>query len=265
MDLQGARVLLTGATGGLGRAIAEAVAARGGTLILSGRTLADLEALADELPGDHEAQEADLAEPGAAAELCGRAGIVDVLVANAGLPGSGLIADFSAEQIERALRVNLEAPVQMTRELLPPMQERASGHLVYVASLSGKIATARTSLYNATKFGLRGFALGTREDLRGSGVGASIVSPGFIRDAGMFADGGGQVPGYVGTSSPEEVGAGVVEAVTDNVGEIVVAPRQLRVAAQLGLVAPEPIGKVAAKLGAADMGDEMSSAQQDKR
>ncbi len=85
---------------------------------------------------------------------------------------------------------------------------RGSGHLVFVSSLSGKAATARASLYCATKFGLRGFALALREDLRGTGVGVSVVMPGMIRDAGMFADANAAAPALTGTSSPAEVGAG---------------------------------------------------------
>ena len=77
----------------------------------------------------------------------------------------------------------------LAHELLPAMIERRSGHLLFVSSLSGKAASPRASVYNATKFGLRGFALALREDLAGdnAGVGVSLVLPGFIR-AGMFAD-----------------------------------------------------------------------------
>ena len=126
--------------------------------------------------------------------LAAEAGHVDVLVANAGLPGAGWLADFSPEEVTRALRVNLEAPMLLSRALYPAMVERGSGHLVMVASLAGKAASPRSSIYNATKFGLRGFALGLRTDLVPEGVGVSLVSPGFIRDAGMFAESGAKPP-----------------------------------------------------------------------
>ena len=97
MELAGRKALLTGATGGLGRAIAEALAARGATLLLSARKRDALEALAAELPGDgHRVLPADLAEPGAAERLAAEAGEVDILVANAGLPGAGLARPTSA-------------------------------------------------------------------------------------------------------------------------------------------------------------------------
>ncbi len=90
MDLAGRKALLTGATGGLGRAIARALADRGAELSLSGRDEGALTALGDDLPGEgHRALPADLADPGAAELLAAEAGPVDVLVANAGLPGAG--------------------------------------------------------------------------------------------------------------------------------------------------------------------------------
>ena len=146
----------------------------------------------------------DLAEPGAAEWLANEAGDVDLLVANAALPGSGKLESFSTEEISRAVRVNLEAPIILTRVLMPGMIARGKGHLVYVSSLSGKAASPRASIYNGTKFGLRGFALALREDLAGdgTGVGASVVLPGFIRDAGMFADSGAKAPPGTGTSTP---------------------------------------------------------------
>ena len=239
MDLSGRRALLTGATGGLGRAIATAMAARGATLVLSARGREALEQQAADLPGGgHAVLAADLAEPGAADRLADEAGAVDVLVANAGLPAAGWLSDFSSEQVSRALRVNLEAPMLLARALFPEMVERGSGHLVFVASLSGKAASPRSSIYNATKFGLRGFALGLRPDLAPRGVGVSLVSPGFIRDAGMFAEAGAKPPPGMGTASPDQVGAGVVKAIEHDRVEVVVAPLQQRLAAHLALASP---------------------------
>jgi short-subunit dehydrogenase len=239
MELAGRKALLTGATGGLGRAIAEALAAKGASLKLSSRKAEALEALAAELPGDgHTILPADLAEPGAAEQLAAEAGDVDLLVANAGLPGSGWLADFSAEELARALRVNLEAPMLLARALYPGMVERGSGHLVFVSSLSGKVASPRSAIYNATKFGLRGFSMALRTDLAPKGVGASLVSPGFIRDAGMFADSGAKPPAGLGTGTPEQVGAAVVRAVERDKVEIVVAPMTARFASHVAMISP---------------------------
>ena len=87
------------------------------------------------------------------------------------------------------------------------------GHLVFVSSLSGKARKPRCSIYNATKFGLRGFALGLRTDLAPQGIGVSLVSPGFMRDAGMFADSGAKPPPGLGTATPDQVAAAVVRAI----------------------------------------------------
>jgi len=239
MDLSGRTALLTGATGGLGRAIAAALAARGTKLVLSGRKAEALEALAAELPGDdHRTIPADLADPGAAEKLAAEAGDIDALIANAGLPGAGWLTDFEPEQVTRALRVNLEAPMLMARALFPAMIERGSGHLVFVSSLSGKVASPRSSIYNATKFGLRGFALALRADLAPKGIGVSLVSPGFIRDAGMFADSGAKPPPGMGTARPEQVGSSVVRAIERDKVEVVVAPLPLRVISHFSMATP---------------------------
>lgn len=179
MHLAGKTVLLTGATGGLGRAIASALAARGARMILSSRKQNELELLAASLDGTgHRTIVSDLAEDGATLALLAEAGDIDVLVANAALPASGKLDSFTPDQIDRALRVNLQSPIQMTRQLVPTFAMRRSGHFVYISSMSGKAATAGASLYAATKFGLRGFALCLRDDLRPAGVGVSVVCPG---------------------------------------------------------------------------------------
>lgn len=265
MELAGKTVLLTGATGGLGRAIAGALAGRGAKLVLSSRKQAELDQLAGSLAGEgHRTIVSDLAEEGAALQLLEQAGDVDVFVANAGLPATGRIEDFTHEQIERALRVNLEGPIAITRELVPRLLERGSGHLVYVSSLSGKAATARASLYCATKFGLRGFVLALRADLRESPVGASLVLPGTIRDAGMFADSKATAPALMGTGTPEQVAVAVLSAIERDRGEVAVAPRRQRAIAAIAASAPELSGKVAGKK-ATEVAAEVAAGQTDKR
>jgi short-subunit dehydrogenase len=239
MELAGRTALLTGATGGLGRAIAQSLAERGAVLLLSARKREALEELAAELPGEgHRVLPADLAEPGAAEKLVEEAGEVDILVANAGLPGADWLPDFTAEEVTRALRVNLEGPMLMARVLSSAMVERGSGHLVFIASLAGKAGSPRSSVYNATKFGLRGFALGLRTDLGPKGVGVSLVSPGFIREAGMFAEAGAKPPAGLGTARPEQVGAAVVKAIERDKVELAVAPIQQRIMSHVALASP---------------------------
>jgi short-subunit dehydrogenase len=265
MDLGGKTVLLTGATGGLGKAIATALAARGARLILSSRKAEELVKVARSLPGaGHTTLVSDLAEEGAALALIDQAGEIDVLVANAALPASGKLDGFSQNDIGRALRVNLESPVRMTRELLPAWQQRRSGHFVFISSISGFASTPRASLYAATKFGLRGFALNLREDLRGSGVGVSVITPGAIRDAGMFADSGAAPPPGLGTGTPEQVGSAVVRAIEHDKSEISVAPLRQRALARLAMMAPEISGRLVGST-ATKAADAIASGQTDKR
>jgi short-subunit dehydrogenase len=266
MELAGRSALLTGATGGLGRAIAAALAGRGAKLVLSGRSADALEALAAELPGEgHRIAPADLAQIGAAEKLAVDAGAVDVLVANAGLPGTGRLTEFTTEQLTGTLRVNLEAPILLARALEPAMLECGSGHMVFVSSLSGKSATPLSSVYNATKFGLRGFALGLRADLDPRGIGVSIVSPGTIREAGMYADSGAPPIAGLGTGSPQQVAAAVVRAIEKNKVEIAVAPVQQRFLAHFALTSPG----VAVKIASGDAGQKaaatVAEGQTDKR
>jgi len=254
VNLGGRAVLVTGATGGLGTAIARALADRGARLVLSGRREDRLAALAGELGGD--AVPADLANPADVERLAAAASHVDGLVANAGLSASGSVSDVPVDELDRVLAVNLRAPVVLAARLAPAMVGRGGGHLVFVSSLSGKAGAPGTALYAATKFGLRGFALSLREDLRGTGVGVSAILPGFVRDAGMFADSGARLPPYVGTSAPEEVGAAVVRAIERDRAEISVAPLPMRAGAAIAGVVPELAGRVQHRLGAAGIAEQ---------
>lgn len=265
MKLDGRKVLVTGATGGLGRAIAKALASRDAKLILSSRKAEELEQLVESLPGGgHRSVVSDLAEEGAAFSLLEQAGDIDVVVANAGLPASGRLESLSQDEIGRALRVNLEVPVRMTRALLPGWQQRGSGHFVFVSSISGFAATPRASVYAATKFGLRGFALNLREDLRGTGIGVSVITPGAIRDAGMFADSGAPPPPGLGTGRPEQVADAVVRAIKHNKSEICVAPVRQRALARLAMLAPEISGRLVGSV-VAKTADAIAAGQTDKR
>jgi len=263
MRIQGSTVLLTGATGGIGHAIARALGARGASLILTGRRTEVLGPLAEELRARSIA--VDLTSAEEVDRLVAEAGPVDILIANAALPGSGMLADLSVVDIDRALAVNLRAPIVLTRALSPAMVSRRSGHLLYISSLAGKVSAPGASIYNATKFGLRGFASAMRTELRSSGVGVSSIFPGFISDAGMFADTGLDLPAGVGTRTPEEVAEAVVSAIERNRGEVDVAPLPLRAGARLAGFAPELSHTLTRKLGGEEIARKMAAAQTDKR
>jgi uncharacterized protein len=263
VNLAGRSVLLTGATGGLGHAIARRLRAAGAELVLTGRRAEVLEPLATETGARSVA--VDLADPAQVERLAREHAGVDVLVANAGLPGSGLLTSFSIEEIDRALAVNLRAPMVLARRLSEPMVARGSGHLVFMSSLAGKVGTPRSPVYSATKFGLRGFAQSLREDLRPSGVGVSAIFPGFVRDAGMFHDTGTKLPPGVGTVSPQDVADAVVRAIERNRGEVDVAPVGLRAGAKAAGLAPDLAATVQRKLGGQRIAEDHVTAQTTKR
>jgi uncharacterized protein len=263
VKLAGARVLLTGATGGLGHAIARALAARGATLTLTGRRVDVLEPLARELGAV--ALAADLSRADAPERLVEQAGDVDVLVANAGVPGTGALTDYTTEQLDRALDVNLRSAMLLSKLLIDDMVARRRGHLLFMSSLSGKAGAPGSSIYAATKFGLRGFALSLREDLAPSGVGVSVLLPGFVSDAGMYAESGAKLPPFVGTKTPQDVADAAVKAIERNRAEIDVAPIGMRVGATLASLAPGPIGAVQRRLGAAATAEQFARGQVDKR
>ncbi len=263
MKISGSVVLLTGATGGLGQAIARALSAKGAQLILTGRRVELLEPLAAELGA--RALAVDLGDPEELDRLLAEAGELDILVANAALPASGMLDSFTVDQIDRALDVNLRAPIAMAHTLAPAMVQRGRGHLLFMSSLSGKTGTAGSSIYNATKFGLRGFAMAMRAELHGTGVGVSAVFPGFIREAGMFAESGVQLPTGVGTRSPADVAKAVVTAIERNRGELDVAPIALRLGSAFSGIAPELAATVTRKTGGEKIAHQLADGQRAKR
>jgi short-subunit dehydrogenase len=263
--LDDSRVLVTGATGGIGRAIARALHARGATVVATGRNAEALAEIERELSDRVEVLEADLSVPEGVPGLAERAGRIDVLVANAGLPASGRLDGFTHEEIDRALDVNLRAPIQLTRTLVPEMQGRGSGHIVLISSLVGKVASPFSSVYSATKFGLRGFGLCLHEELRGTGVGVTTVFPGFISDAGLFAEADTELPRGVGTSTPEAVADAVIEGIEKNRAEIDVAPILMRSGARIYALTPSLGAAFSRALGGGKIAASLAKGQRHKR
>jgi short-subunit dehydrogenase len=256
---------VTGATGGIGGAIARALHAQGAHVVLTGRREELLEELRASLGERAEVMPADLAERDAPARLAAAAGDVDVLVGNAALPASGRVEDFDPDQIDRAIDVNLRAPIQLTRALLPGMLRRGRGHVVLVSSLSGKAASPRSGIYSATKFGLRGFAAGLREDVEPRGIGVTVVFPGFVSEAGLFAESGVRLPPWVGTRTPDQVAAAVVRGIERERAEVDVAPLGLRLGTRAAGLAPVMVARLQRRLGSERIADALAEAQRDKR
>src|SRR5919197_674399 len=263
MEVRDARVLLTGASGGIGQVIARGLAARGARLLLSGRRVDALEALAAEL--DAAVLPADLSEPAAPETLAREAGHVDVFVSNAALPADGQIEDYTPEQVDRALDVNLRAPIFLARALAPAMVERGRGHIVLMSSIGGIATTPGSALYSATKFGVRGFGLALRQDLHGTDVGVTVIHPAFIDEAGMFAESGVKLPPGAATRSPRDVAEAVVRAIERGPAEIMVAPILLRVGTHLAGLAPAPLAAVSRHLGSYKIQAQLAESHRSKR
>jgi short-subunit dehydrogenase len=238
-------VLLTGAPGGIGPHLASRLHAEGASLVLSGRNHAELEQLATRLTPARIIV-ADLSQQEEVERLAAAAGQVDILVANAAVPASGELVSFSVEEIDRALNVNLRSAMVLVDLLLPGMLSRGTGHIVLMASIQGKMPTALVSVYNATKFGLRGFGLALGQELRHTGVGVSVINPTYVRDAGMWAETGITPHPLAGQVTPDQVAEAVVRAIKENRREIDVAPLGTRLAAAM----PGLVGSMARRLGA---------------
>lgn len=261
--LAGARVLLTGATGGIGQAIARSLRGRGAELVLTGRRVEVLADLAEELGAATIA--ADLAVPDDIRRLCAEAGDIDVLVVNHALPASGYLDDLTETDIERAVAINLLAPILLARHAGIAMTARGSGHIVLIGSLSSKAATKGSAMYNATKFGLRGFAHAYRQDLHRTGVGVSIVLPGFVSDAGMFAETGLEPPAGAGMVTPQRVAEGVLAAIDKNRPEVSVAPLGLRAGSTVATVLPGLSAAIQRRVAKDDYMDSFIERQSSKR
>ncbi|GHH63540.1 oxidoreductase [Streptosporangium violaceochromogenes] len=236
MKLSGAKVLITGASSGIGAATARAMAAAGADLVLAGRDRTRLEAVAAETGG--RAVVCDLAaQPRVLAE---RAGPVDVLVNNAGVGWSGPFARMSQETLQHLVAVNLIAPIRLTQLLLPGMIDAGRGHVVFVASIAGVIGVGREAVYSATKAGLITFAEALRHELRDfSGVGVSVLLPGVV-DTPFFERRGTpytrRAPAPI---PPERVANAIVAAIRYERPESYV-PGWLRLPARLRGAAPGP-------------------------
>ena len=182
MELLGKRVLITGASRGIGRSLAEAFAAAGATVALVARDGATLESLAAQLGGS--SHPADLLDTEQLRGLVHRvedeAGAVDVLVNNAGLAHDGPLWESSADQVEAQVRLNLIVPLELCRQAVPRMLRRGRGHLVNVASLAALASVPGMTTYAATKAGVAHGTAALRDELKGLPVGVTTVMVGGV-------------------------------------------------------------------------------------
>jgi short-subunit dehydrogenase len=244
MELTGKTVLLTGASRGIGVYIAGTLAKQGARVIGVARSREGLEQTRFKVEAAGEVFYSipfDLTQTGSLADLVSQAhdqaGPIDILVHNAGVELYQYYQANTAADLEKIVRTNLLAPLELTRLILPEMLERG-GHIVTIASLAGKKGVAYNSIYSATKAGLIMWCDALRQELAASRVNISVICPGYISTTGMFHDGGVAPPPLLGTSSPQDVADAVVTAITENRAEVIVNKGPMKPLLALGQISP---------------------------
>jgi short-subunit dehydrogenase len=244
MEVRGRSCLVTGATGGIGRAVAACLATRGANLVLTARDGDALTSLAAATAG--RAVPADLTQACELEALVRQAGPVDVVVHAAGEGHLGVCAKLAPERLEHLVALNLTAPIELTDALLPGMLARGRGHVVFVGSIAGRVGRGREAAYAATKGAVSVFADSLRAEVRGTGVEVLLVTPGpvatrFFERRGMPYDRRWPRP-----VAAERVAEALVDAIEAGRAEITV-PRWLGLPVRLRGAAPGLFRELAAR------------------
>ena len=196
MDIRGSRILVTGASSGIGAAIADDLAGHGAEVLALARHRDKLEELARDVTVDAETggsirpTPCDLTDAADRRATLDAAGRLDAVVANAGTAWVGEFVDMTEAEIDDLLALNVTATVSLCHHVLPAMLERDRGHLVVIGSILGFAPGPPVTLYSATKAAVHAFAEGLRRELVGTGVRLTLVAPGPVKGTGALTDGG---------------------------------------------------------------------------
>jgi short-subunit dehydrogenase len=226
MQWSGATTLVTGASRGIGRAVALAAAAKGARVGLIARSEDDLKAVLADAGGNGAIAVADVADPGelaaAIASLEAELGPVDVLVANAGIGAYGAFADLSAEELDQIVRVNVLGTAHAIRAVVPGMIARRRGHIVTMGSIAGRIGSPFEAIYSATKFAGVGLTEALVVELEPYGIGVSMIQPGPVATAFGEARGHPYDRARPKPVPAEQVASAVIRAVESGKHEVYV-------------------------------------------
>jgi short-subunit dehydrogenase len=262
-DLQGRVALVTGASGGLGTHIARRLAREGMSVAISGRredalakVVGELEALGARsvaVPADlSDLTQVDPLIEGVEAAL----GPVDVLVNNAGVESIGAFTTYTREELTSMVDVNLTAPLLLTHRLTAGMLERGRGHVVFIASIAGKVGPAFNEPYAATKAGLVGLTQSLRAEYLKAPIGFSVVCPGFIAGDGMYArmaKEGHRSNRMMGETTTDRIADAVVRAIQEDRAEILESGAPIRPLLALAQLAPGLVERLAPRFGITDL------------
>jgi short-subunit dehydrogenase len=249
VTLAGSRCLVVGASSGIGRATAVALASKGTTVAVHGRDATALAAVAS-ASGRGPQLLADLTEPGAAAALVKAAdhalGAIDIAVVSAGVGRAGAVETMTDASIEGLVALDLVAPLELVRALVPGMRAQGGGRIVLIGSIAGHLGVAGEAAYSAVKGGVAILAESLRYELAPAAISISLVSPGAV--ATPFFERRGQPYGrrFPRPVSPERVAAAVVKAITAGRDEVFV-PGWLGLAVRFRGVAPRLYRRLAAR------------------
>lgn len=246
MQLTGRSALVTGASSGIGRAITVQLARHGVQVKATGRDIQALRELSSATGAD--VLSADLRDPEAIERVSSWAAAVDILVNNAGFGWSGPFDEMAPQDIEELVRVNLLAPIQLTRALLPAMIERRTGRVVNVSSIAGHVGVGHEAVYAATKAALMGFTDSLRYELGGTGVGVTLVSPGVVETPFFDRAGRPYSRSFPPMIRPERVASAIVRAIERDASDVFV-PRWMRLPARLRGAWPAFYRGLAARFG----------------
>jgi len=230
-DIGGRVAIVTGASRGLGAAIARSLFDHGMKVVLAARSDEDLESVRSEF--DRTGARTLTVAVDVTKELSRDAlleatrkafGGIDVLVNNAGTDHPENYVDADFDRVERMVALNLLAPMRLTQMVLPEMLRQGRGHIVNIGSMAGLAPVPYAVAYSATKHGLVGFSESLRYELKGTGVGVSVVCPHFVSEAGLFDRNSGGDTGGAATVTPGRVGEDVVKAIIHDRARVLSAP-----------------------------------------
>lgn len=235
MRLAGARVLVTGADGGIGRVLAPLLAARGASLVLTGLDAEVLAAQAESLSGEHLPWALEGASDAFA--LGEKAGEVDAVVHSAGVGHRGLVEEMAVERMAAVVALDLTVPMALTRAVLPGMIARRRGHLCFVGSIAGEVAVAQEAAYAAAKGGLSVFADSLRLEVLARGVEVSLVAPAAVA-TDFFANRGSAYHRRRPAPMPPERVAGAIVRAIETARPVTVVPQWMTTAVWVRGFAP---------------------------